>query len=969
MLALTLTADLVGVTELLPLDTAEEPFFYTFKVQCTSCREIHPNWVSISRFVGVQTVAMATVPEDSQESTDISGSKGEANFVWRCKACKRESTASMKDAPRAYTQASPPTRQTIIEIDCRGLEFTEFRAEGEWMAKGLESSTKFSAVDLQEGEWFDYDEKSSEEVDSANLTIQFHTNNPRTLALALTKPGLTTFLEFYRSLRLKVVRWCSRHHTRIEIDNLAGLDVDGPAELEFGPMHTRRRRLGGDVCTIFVHAGAGYHSVQNERIHLQACEQAAKAAMSLLSEGGGAVDAVEMAIMVLEEQEITNAGYGSNLSLDGTVECDATLVDHHGRSGAVGAVSQIQHPIHLARLILDYSTKPLSLRRVPPNLLAGPGATDFAESLQLPVLPHDCLISESARSRWLKWAQDLKAADSKEDEGDEPFESSPAQGNPYRNQQSGDLPPYHTHEDKPYTMKAAATLSHTSTSKSKHPEVIDEAATPPYERMCMDAANTPTPHHIKWAGQWQRNDGGPGRELREDNGDFYVDDNPPMTRPVPSDAAVTSKVSSSRSEMAGGENYTLAAIPPPVLENNPILQSKLPVQAPRAFSSGNDAEVNDPVCLNDDITDTVGAIAIDCLGNIAAGSSSGGIGMKHRGRIGPAALVGVGTAVVPVDADDADRTSVATVTSGTGEHMATTMAASVCANRLYTGTRKNRQGGSESTDDDSAVKSFVERDFMGHPSVKNSYSAGAIGVLGVKKTNDGVWLYFAHNTDSFAMASMSSEESKPRSVMSRSKDSGRVVSGGRSIKYRRVTSWPPGHHSGWPASAEASSSPEQPAKRQKRKRVVPSGLPPDPEAEEDPSNVSYKAVYETKMREVYGADPEIEEEIAGMALRSQRSEFEAYTPLVASDACSRKTASPASLATSMGMARRWQAKIAFVRGMYWEEREPETERMRMRVVREGFECAVVVVGAVVLLLSSEEEGFLVGEEEARRLFV
>lgn len=62
--------------------------------------------------------------------------------------------------------------------------------------------------------------------------------------------------------------------------------------------------------------------------------------MTLLSEGGGAVDAVEMAIMVLEEKEITNAGYGSNLSLDGTVECDATIVDHYGRSGAVGAVGR-----------------------------------------------------------------------------------------------------------------------------------------------------------------------------------------------------------------------------------------------------------------------------------------------------------------------------------------------------------------------------------------------------------------------------------------------------------------------------------------------------------------------------------------------------------------------------------------------------------------------------------------------------
>lgn len=36
--------------------------------------------------------------------------------------------------------------------------------KGEWIAKGLESSTKFSGIDLQEGEWFDYDEKAGEEV-------------------------------------------------------------------------------------------------------------------------------------------------------------------------------------------------------------------------------------------------------------------------------------------------------------------------------------------------------------------------------------------------------------------------------------------------------------------------------------------------------------------------------------------------------------------------------------------------------------------------------------------------------------------------------------------------------------------------------------------------------------------------------------------------------------------------------------
>ncbi len=59
----------------------------------------------------------------------------------------------------------------------------------------------------------------------------------------------------------------------MNIHKLAGLELDGPAELSLKEMPTRRRRLAGDVCAIFVHAGAGYHSLQNEKIHLQACEE------------------------------------------------------------------------------------------------------------------------------------------------------------------------------------------------------------------------------------------------------------------------------------------------------------------------------------------------------------------------------------------------------------------------------------------------------------------------------------------------------------------------------------------------------------------------------------------------------------------------------------------------------------------------------------------------------------------------
>lgn len=143
----------------------------------------------------------------------------------------------------------------------------------------------------------------------------------------------------------------------------------------------------------------------------------------------------------------------------------------------------------------------------------------------------------------------------------------------------------------------------------------------------------------------------------------------------------------------------------------PALQSTLPQRVKSSPPLPSDAR---PAKTEDHITDTVGAIAIDNYGNIACGASSGGIGMKHRGRIGPAALVGVGAAVVPIDADDKEKTCVATVTSGTGEHMATTMAGTVFAERLYSGVKKVKGGGyADAENDDEVVRSAIEREFMG----------------------------------------------------------------------------------------------------------------------------------------------------------------------------------------------------------------------------------------------------------------
>ncbi|KAG7285153.1 hypothetical protein NEMBOFW57_009774 [Staphylotrichum longicolle] len=114
--------------------------------------------------------ALTLKAELAGRNNEMSGSRGEANFVWKCKNCKRESSATIKAAPTPYPQSEPPKAQKILEFDCRGLEFTEFIPEGEWLVDGLESNTKFEGVELTEGEWFDYDEKAGDEVSIKDLT-------------------------------------------------------------------------------------------------------------------------------------------------------------------------------------------------------------------------------------------------------------------------------------------------------------------------------------------------------------------------------------------------------------------------------------------------------------------------------------------------------------------------------------------------------------------------------------------------------------------------------------------------------------------------------------------------------------------------------------------------------------------------------------------------------------------------------
>ncbi|KAH9485134.1 Threonine aspartase 1 [Psilocybe cubensis] len=120
--------------------------------------------------------------------------------------------------------------------------------------------------------------------------------------------------------------------------------------------------------------------------------------------GASSLDMVERAIAVLEDDEHLNAGYGSNLTLDGTVECDAAIMGARDASfGSVGAVSGVRNPIRLARSILEHARVPDKLGRVPPLTLTSSGAYKFAASRGIDVVPPETLKTAGAEAQWGKW--------------------------------------------------------------------------------------------------------------------------------------------------------------------------------------------------------------------------------------------------------------------------------------------------------------------------------------------------------------------------------------------------------------------------------------------------------------------------------------------------------------------------------------------------------------------------------------
>ena len=142
---------------------------------------------------------------------------------------------------------------------------------------------------------------------------------------------------------------------------------------------------------IIVHGGAWGIPDEAVEDHISGCSKAVSAGYRVLIEGGSAVDAVEKAVIVMEDDPTFDAGTGSFLNAVGEVEMDALIMDGRTvKAGAVGAVKNIKNPVSLARKILEH-----------PDIvfLVGEGAQKYAEFCNIPFIDTEDLVIGRERER------------------------------------------------------------------------------------------------------------------------------------------------------------------------------------------------------------------------------------------------------------------------------------------------------------------------------------------------------------------------------------------------------------------------------------------------------------------------------------------------------------------------------------------------------------------------------------------
>lgn len=158
---------------------------------------------------------------------------------------------------------------------------------------------------------------------------------------------------------------------------------------------------------IAIHGGAG--TLDPNRMGAADAEaiqvtltSAVRAGHAVLSEGGSSLDAVIMAVTLLESSPRFNAGVGAVMTWEGHHELDASLMRGDTlQAGAVAGVRTVKSPIRLAQAVMEHS---------PHVLLVGPGAEAFARQQGLQTVANDYFTTPRRRASWERFKAEYKEA-------------------------------------------------------------------------------------------------------------------------------------------------------------------------------------------------------------------------------------------------------------------------------------------------------------------------------------------------------------------------------------------------------------------------------------------------------------------------------------------------------------------------------------------------------------------------------
>ena len=169
------------------------------------------------------------------------------------------------------------------------------------------------------------------------------------------------------------------------------------------------------MVSLAIHGGAGGDGPWKGPTDLDpqriACMQSVLTTVgSMLEDGIDALEAVTIAVEMLENEPLFNAGIGSVIAADGSVTMDASIMrGSDAAAGSVVNVKKIRHPIRAAKMVLDNNW---------PVMLNGAAADEFAIKNGVEEVSQEWLITELRQAQWKKW-KDAKLKPGSTDEDDE----------------------------------------------------------------------------------------------------------------------------------------------------------------------------------------------------------------------------------------------------------------------------------------------------------------------------------------------------------------------------------------------------------------------------------------------------------------------------------------------------------------------------------------------------------------------